>query len=192
MRPQFKYVLDQILIAGGEAEERFEQVESTIDYDQFLRPVDKSDFQRKTVRFYFEYSWRPALNVADREEWYFQNRTLMAQMLATQLEDRNLHEKPTLYERYEISGGMLPILNLIKDTVRASYLDTSLRGWVNRYLKNENLENQLKDAESYAETYSDLLPEKMRSSNGFLVYANFKEVLLNHYNLVQELKKIHP
>lgn len=192
MRPQFKYVLDQILIAGEKAEERFEQVESTIDYDQFLRPEDKSDFQRKTVRFYFEYSWRPALNVADREEWYFQNRTLMAQMLATQLEDRNLHEKPTLYERYEISGGMLPILNLIKDTVRSSYLDTSLRSWANRYLNNENLENQLKDAESYAKTYSDLLPEKIRSSNGFLVYANFKEVLLNHYNLVLELKKIHP
>lgn len=192
MRPQFKYVLDQILQAGEKAEERFEQVETTIEYEQFLHPADDSDFQRKTVRFYFEYSWRPALIVADTEEWYFQNRTLMAEMLATQLKGRNLHEKPTLYERYEITGGMLPILNLIKDTVRSSYLDTSLRSWVNRYLNNENLENQLKDAESYAKTYSDLLPEKMRSSNGFFVYANFKEVLLNHYNLVLELKKIHP
>ena len=190
MRPQFKFVLDQIVQEGKKVDHHFEATENTINYAALISPSSRADFRRKTVRFYFEYRWRDMLKIPDVEEWYSQNREMMRDEMDSHLKNVGLYERPSLYERYQTGGGMRKIYELFAQSIRDNYLRITLSTTASYYLSNENVENHLADAKAYEEAYRTLLPEHMRDVSGVYVLINFKEVLINHYNLTLELRKL--
>lgn len=191
MRPQFKHILDQIVEAGERTQARYDKLSAGFNYEPYLRPEDHYDFKLKITTFYFDFEWRDRFE-ANADDQFRNNRELYNKTFWGIIEDSGLYEKPSLYDRYQATGGMHPILQLIGDAVAKNTLRIVIDTPVNNYLDNENLENKLADAKAYTEAYSNVIPDQYKNSSGAMVFCNFKEVLMNHYDLILELRKLQP
>jgi len=92
--------------------------------------------------------------------------------------------------RTGVEGGLHRVLREVAQRVAAHYAEAEIAGRIYEYWNCMSAEEQIAAAREYLAHYGHLLPSEMTEGSAARILANFPQVLQQHPELVQRIRRV--